>query len=353
MSLSDSEVVVLGYNAAGWFALEASERSKGKKVFGFGDPPIKPDNSYYDKHHTGKEISDSKKDFLKSVAANELVQNIDITLNTTEKNALIKIYNSISDLIYLDDYVSDVTEKETLKSVLANANISAHQFFWLIASSLEKPQHLDMATAEEITNMKGTINTTIEKVNEKCNHSQERYDEIRTNDYSGLQTTMWASKRIIADTFQENVRRHYAKEPLIPLMITIGTEKTSFSPDIKDMKDKNDGFVTPTEIRMIYKLMEELPNDELKEIMRETVSFFKEQSNGSFEKTESPWASLSWEDRPRGQRGETKEPYFKRESLPKWINDIITTKGVGPETLDSNHAEIADDKLETFQKLRP
>lgn len=160
-----------------------------------------------------------------------------------------------------------------------------------------------------------------------------------------------ASRRVIVDTLQENITRYYAGAPLIPLHFlinslppplhdedtltpigsgflpnfykTITKEKCEPSLFYKDLSNK--------EIRLIYKLMEEVPNETIKQIMRETV-FFQEFSgydtNGekTFVNLLNPWdcdeqSRAAWNNR---ERTDKKLSYSQRDTpLPAWLNAIM------------------------------
>lgn len=332
MVISDKEIVVLGFNAAGWSALEADEKSKKKVTFGFGNTPTKEEDSHYYQHVKDKQIKGSKTEFLKGVAASELLANFEKDLVLSDKRRLIHAYNFMDSALWIDSPLGSIKEGMSLREVLENSRVTPYEFIFTL-TTLSKSPDLLVNSGQEKQDVKRNIKTLddiITNVDKNFPHSKERFDEIKMNDYSGLQTTIWSSKRIIADTLQENVRRFHAREPLIPMVLSMESEKNNFQPDKDGMKLKSDAFITPTEIRMIYKLMVEAPDNNIRQIMKETTSFLRQKKDGSFEKINAPWESNSWKDRPRGERGGHKKEYSERaEGAPKWMQDIVNNKGLG------------------------
>lgn len=325
---SQNEVCVLGYNAAGWHKL--NDQQAGKTIFGFGCSPIEEkDSYYYIAHPNSKEIPDAKRVFMETHAAEELLTNFDEGLNLHQKNVLIRTYNFEA---HKGDF-AETNELEnaqmTLRQSLKNANIPIFGFFRALKDydkSSRDPKPLEFMT---------------KIVQKRHRYIADRVDEVVRNDFQDLQSTMWQSKRAVADVFQENIRRQAQGEDLIPIKIVISSDQiadaATFQPNVDDMREKRDNFVTPHELRMIYKLMHELPAvyQEQMEMMRASVQCLKRNSRGDFVDAAAPWAtsSATWTFRPRGQRGDSKPSYKDRGYMPSWLEGILEYKGVGPKTL--------------------
>ena len=332
ITFSDTEVCVLGVNAAGWTELHKQEKDARKIVYGFGHTPLDDGDSFYHLHHQGREMSEANKNFFKATTSGELLDRMDQSLSFEQKNELIKVYDAICNCIGIDNDIT-LGSNQSLKQALEKAKVDPYYFLFSIGSSIKKKQGLvDLGMQLETVNtIEGTMKKLLETTDSMFPCSSVRYKEIATSDFTSVQIVMWESKRIIADTFQENLRRYYAKKPLISIKMTISSDQRNFSIDLPYVKDKSDAFVSSSEIRMIYKLMNEVTEPVSKEIMSYTVSFLKQKTDGTFEAASAPLSAELWNSRPRGQREEKKPSYKQREGgMPQWIIEIVNNQGVGP-----------------------
>ena len=194
-------------------------------------------------------------------------------------------------------------------------------------------------------------NQSIYCINCKTDLSAEAHAQI----YQSQDYLIDASRRVIVDTLQENIRRYYQSKPLIPLEFILvslpsavmGNDPLSelgggFLPSFVRMTEKQSAAISPVdkdlsskEIRLIYKLMEEAPDDTIKKLMKEMV-FLKEYKDtkynvdGSREDVlvdiENPWDNSAltgaWQNR---RRTADRPTYSRREpdALPAWLKAIM------------------------------
>lgn len=306
--ISPTESVVLGYSAAGWTPFEISEQGKGKKVYGFGNPPIKPEDSiYHEAHQPTKLISPHKINAMDAHALTGIIEAIE-SLSLESKQHLIDAYNQSKGKIL----TNEIKTGQSMIDYLTAAGVKPGNFVLTIADRIDSPNSENLISAVKELNLNRPYTTT-------------RIDEYYKKNYQTCQETTWTSKQVIVDTLQENIRRYYNNEQLIPIKMLIRSKRDQgFSPQLHDIKNKSDVFITPSEIRAIYKLMNEIPNDAIKEIMGKTTFFFERTDDNRFVETDSPWKEDLWTDRPRGQRGLKSKTYAERspEEIPQWIKDL-------------------------------
>ena len=345
---SENEVTVLGFNAAGWGTLEKVEKKRlgvldpnvsnpeesGSKVYGFGATPVPDEESIYHRCHIGKEMSEQKKEIIERFALTVLVASIE-HLPLESKNNLINGYNLYNKKILGgsdDDAIPLIPISQsdrTLSEHLPDFSIALSYFIKGIGCLAPlKADTLQLTTQEEEKYL--YFQNTLDQLEVARPHSKARLQEYTSTNHESLQDTMWHSKRIIADTLQENIRRYQHDEPLIPIKMVISSTHTGaeFNPDPDNQRtiaEKKDAYISPTEVRFMYKMMEEMPDEEIKHIMKETVTFLERDGEESFREIPAPW-DASWENRPRGQRGEAREPYAIRGELPKWVKQLIDFK---------------------------
>ena len=357
ISVSKTEATVLGFNAAGWTALEQSHREKQVKVYGFGNTPVSDEQSTYMRNHEGKDISEQKLGAISKFATSSLIAGFE-RLSMEDKNVLISAFNIKWKEIYDQEPIPLLDNSKELSMHLSENTVDVSEFLLCLGSTLafsydkKTPEGKSLLTVG--ANKELTGNEAVEKAANILNdleemrpHTLERFKELVTGDHSGLQSTMWLSKRVIADTLQENIRRYHAGEPLIPIKMVISARSNAsphspkgFSVSQSGIKNKDDVNITPTELRFIYKLIKETPDEVIKHIMQNTVSFLERTGEKIFEKADAPWEKASWTDRPRGQRGLKLKSYAERaeDQLPVWIKQLIeSNKRLDDEAKQKGH----------------
>ncbi len=260
---SDTEMCVLGFNAAGWSQLTKQEQDAGKTIYGFGKTPVESTNSFYNRAHPkDRPMSQLKEKFLQKYAAMEIIDNFDTALNLEEKNKLISAYNKYSkEYSAVEGSLRELDGSEPLKVRLKRARCDCLVFLQCLVSG------------EVFDKDAKPLTESVTKLAPTHPWMEDRLAETVNMKFQSLQDTMWASKCVIADVFQENVRRQAKGEPLIPIKIVVSQERAvddkqaEFQPSVDNMRMKADCFITPTELRMIYKLSHELP-DKYKEQMQ-------------------------------------------------------------------------------------
>ncbi len=153
------------------------------------------------------------------------------------------------------------------------------------------------------------------------------------------------SKKGLVDLLQENVRRSKAGEPLIPVYLALrkrGADADShFEPDTGGTRAKSTEYTTDREIRMIYKLTEELPSEGLRDIARRTFFFVEQdatdEAHRSFAVMPRPWddaagptatgytpdGAAAWTGRTRSG-GRDAYPRRAEAEVPSWVRRLET-----------------------------
>jgi hypothetical protein len=188
-----------------------------------------------------------------------------------------------------------------------------------------------------------------------------------------------ASKALMVNTTQVNIRRYHLGAPLIPIEMVVESEAPAFQADFHGTMQKKFPRWSDAEIRMMYKLMVECPDPEINHIVRQTLSFKTMKSDGSFIDQPCPWdineqAMTDWHHRARGDVtmngpplptpneimqdrklladlmsrtlslvGQSKPPYQERKSLPAWLTQLITFNHTCKA--DADTPENSDDSL--------
>lgn len=351
--LSSEEVTVLGYNAAGWTDLGNAEKYKSRTIYGWNNNPLTDGNSYYHLEHKNTAITPAKRKDIEKYRDTALISAID-SLSIEDKKELLVLVNIFAKKtgILLDNNLP--THLDTQSTIIEALNdesgnpISVSKFLRCVGYLLPN-FHEQINWDEQEKDLSEKIKTKsaalLNKLDEKRPYNRERLTEFMTGNSQSLQDTILQSKRVVVDTFQENFRRYFANEddasetpPLIPIKVTIqanvGTP-SAFKNDSENIRLKQDAYITPAELRTIYKLSHEIPDEVVQHIMKSTVIFLEKDTH-TFRITDSPWVDGLWETRPRGQRNQQLPAYAKRdiELWPTWLIKILNNQGKGPEQLE-------------------
>lgn len=154
------------------------------------------------------------------------------------------------------------------------------------------------------------------------------------------------SKKAIVDFVQENIKKYYIMKNQKLTRIIFGLEleitgnsllDTNFTPRLQAVINKKKDSYTAAEIRMAYKLMKEIPDEDIQYIANQSIRFVKviktitnEYRRGgttfNVKFIAPPWLNqeAEWANRTRK---EGRDAYEKRkENLPDWITRLISYK---------------------------
>lgn len=154
------------------------------------------------------------------------------------------------------------------------------------------------------------------------------------------------SKKAVVDFVQENIKKYYEQKGEKLTRILFGMEleiigdsllERNFTPTLDAVIRKWKDSYTAAEIRMVYKLMKEIPDEDIQYIANQSIRFVKvvkvitnEYSrHGTSIKVEfldPPWLGkeAEWANRTRK---EGRSSYEKRkENVPEWVSRLIKYK---------------------------
>ncbi|HAT6977730.1 TPA: hypothetical protein JAN54_05530 [Legionella pneumophila] len=343
-TLSQSEATILGITESGWFELIKDAGVRYTKVYGWSSNPLRRNvPSAYQLYENSKELKSLL--LLKS------------QFNLNHKNQIEFLINQITpflpkfpgklncilwcsycemcgenfDIKAIKKYFSE--KSNNLITMCQLKNIPLENVITALVMKNSSPdlsfdKSLHSIGSEDLlyllNQLHNQIKSGIKQVNTKTNKKDHNLS---------------ASKRIIIDTLQENIMRFYEGRELIPIEMVImkhSKNEKGFYPDFSSVINKGDKYYSSAELRMIYKLMEEIPDDDIKKIMRNTF-FLKEMTTKKSDKNlfktlENPWDSheligggIFWKKR---QRKDNKVSYDARpkEFQPNWVHDLIAIK---------------------------
>lgn len=153
--------------------------------------------------------------------------------------------------------------------------------------------------------------------------------------FSNAATVVMYSKCMIATTLQANIERSLKGEPLIPIemvfMMNDERNNKKFKGNFQRAKDKSGGLsYSNHELRLIYRLIHEIPDEDIKKIMQETFFLKKlvidKYGNKSFIPIQNPW-DINDEERLKWKmRTKSKNKAPGEETVPLWIKMLIEFK---------------------------
>lgn len=162
------------------------------------------------------------------------------------------------------------------------------------------------------------------------------------------------SKGLIATTLQANIERAAKGEPLIPIemifMMEDQRDSKEFTGDFQKAKDKLGFYFTNQELRLIYRLMHEIPDEHIKNIMKETFFLKKlligKDGTETFIPIPNPWdvsdeARLEWEARPKNKSPE--------KVIPPWMTELIEFSQNPSEYATRARNKVNLPKIESIQ----
>lgn len=160
------------------------------------------------------------------------------------------------------------------------------------------------------------------------------------------------SKKSVVDFVQENIRKYYAGkgEQLSPIIFGLEHKiegdhpyEKSFNPELQKVFDKGRNSYTAAELRMVYKLTNEIPDEDVRHIATQSFRFVKvvqtitdAYKRGGItyhvESMPQPWCGEAETDWLSRARKENRSCYEKREgNLPDWVDRLITYKNAMKE----------------------
>lgn len=144
------------------------------------------------------------------------------------------------------------------------------------------------------------------------------------------------SRKCVVDFFQENLIRFYQGKKLLQIQFALAYEEdevAEFYPDIGKVITKTrigtDG--ANAEIRMMYKLMHEIPDEDIKFLANNTIEFVKMKIRGKIrvlEPLKRPWeiSPELWTNRTRKNQHRYESGVLRPDAYPQWIQALIKYK---------------------------
>jgi hypothetical protein len=361
--LSKTEVTVLGVSAAGWIDLIKDAGNRYQTVHSWNRSPLRDDIYSAYKHHTNfKRISNILQ--LKGKIDNTIKQRLSYLSN--EIMALLsKLPNEINHVLWKRycEFNGEVVDDGFLHEYFHSKK---HNLVTLCRDS--KLEFEDFITTLIVTIFKSNTqlgNTLPIEIHESYHLFHEFHqqlilgiDKLRAED-NKTDHNLLCSKKIIIDTLQENVMRFNEGKALIPIEMVIvknDSHGRDFYPDLNSIILKKDKYYSSAELRMVYKLMEEIPDKKIRSIMRHSFflkEIYSEDSEGyKFRTIINPWDShelvgggLFWRKRPRKENQASYAARTKK-SIPVWVkmlmninNDYQTKKSVANKCSQSTHID--------------
>lgn len=314
LPISEKEVSILGFDAAGWQSLTDFYMNKEhiEKVYEFGKSPLSStEESIYLKHH-GQEKVESRTEEKKEAIRLKLSTDIKAGLDRLDDTVKDMILQELHDMFGGEEVMTceELTKKkltlaEHLNNILGNHLIP---FLSYALKNIEDTREKDDNQFSDFNLLKGWVNQA-------------------NNDLSGLQKTLYGSKAILADTLQENIRRFHKGENMIPIHMVILKRQSNdgevFMPNLESSGQKLDIGITSAELRFAQKMCQEIPDEEIRLIMT-TTFHLKEMvvdSKGrtSFLDIENPWDAIP---EVGGNWSRDKSPDKPFAEKP-WVKDLI------------------------------
>ncbi|KTC83836.1 hypothetical protein [Legionella brunensis] len=335
-TLSKSEATILGITDAGWFDLIKDAGTRYKKTYGWGSNPLREDvSSVYQLYLDSKKVDSilllkSQLDIETTKKLNFIMQNI-ISLTeglSSELNCILwgmycETKGEVIDATSINEYFAK--EGRTLVSMCESRGINFENFITelVVRSSSTEFKTVDLLSQ----NQHDKLVLFLKKFNDRLMYGIEKSNGFVPKRDHNLD----ASKRVIVNTIQENIIRFYEEKELIPIEMVVmkhDEKAESFYPDFSSVINKMKKNYSSSELRVVYKLMEEIPDKEIRQIIR--ASFFLKEMTANqsdkitFKTLDNPWDSHDlvgggtfWQKRERKRTD---------QSLPQWVRELIKTK---------------------------
>ncbi len=337
--LSTSEVTLLGISEAGWFALMNDARNRYGTTYGWSADPLRQDVvSVYQLYLHSKKINSILSIKLQAEAnsANirSIMQEFPGELNENLWHLYCAIKNEKCQDVAVNAYFQ--TPGNDLITFCESIGRNFDDFLteMLIFGANNGDEVLDLLLTEQQNNVLALFN-------EFKDHLIQGLEQAK-GDFPKTDHNLDYSKRLIVNTLQENIIRYYEGKELIPIEMIVmkhDEKEGGFYPDFSFVMNKTPKNYSSSELRMIYKVMEEIPDKGIRKIMR--LSFFLKEmtvqdGQNTFKTLENPWDSHAsvgggsfWQTRTR-KHGEAYRERLK-PSLPLWVKGLIQTKEMAEE----------------------
>lgn len=342
--INNNKVTVLGFANAGWNNLINYCTKKGKEVYTSSKTPLEPHQehllSIYTRYHT-KDILDSKPSKRKEpesvsqaiTVVYELllsIQHPETRKNLIEK--ICKIYLSMDDAKRILDEIenSGTPNEKAIEELLKLTEYSDLEIYTQnkITTDIDLTgYYLTRSISSYIDEIFSTESDELKSnLKEWCNHANLEPEDNQA------QMALAQSKAVVVDTVQMNLILLSQGEPLIPIYIASSSE--NFTPNWEKATNKEGNYYTLAEIRMIYKLMEELGDPLITKILKETTIFLHKNGD-DFTKTYFPW-DLQPEQWKNRKRTRNKPAYYNRneDDLQPWLKELLELSRETANSLD-------------------
>ena len=342
--IDHTRATVLGFSKAGWNELQKDLKKKHIESYTTTENIIAPDKSIYWKHHPKnileKKASSKKKEPESVRAALETLGSIFMKIEEQQtRENLVRYFwvdvmkNDLKDLAaHLLDINKSSNPNEALLSLLVDITTDGSTIpesatgsdgevdltGYRVASCLRMmdPNLLSHHLHKEDKKLVGDLKTW-------CDHSNLEATPYET------QHGLAQSKGAVVDTLQANIALFKQGLPLIPIMIVVSSEHIvgvaqKFFPNWELATSKKRIIYTNAEVRMVYKLTEEIGDPFISALLNETVFFMHQEADG-FKQIPAPWqeqnAACRWEKRTRSHN----QPAYKNRepsAVPEWVKEL-------------------------------
>lgn len=283
VELSKSRATILGISGAGWFDLLEDARRRYKKIYGWGNSPLRlNEQSVYQMSLDTRDVESilltvSKFDSRVSKVLLDIAERLKLISEGFSQQLNTEMWIEFCNLTgrevnsqSIQDYFSDIGHNLVTQCMTHDISFK------------------DMITILVMKDTNSAIESSLSQANqfEALSCIEEFYKKLtlgvppmlsekKTKDHNLI-----ASKKVVVDTLQENIMLFYEGKKLIPIEMVVikhDEESGSFYPDFSAVIEKKGKSYSGVELRMVYKLMEEIPDEEIQSIMR-SCFFLKEMT---------------------------------------------------------------------------
>ena len=346
---SSTEVTLLGFHSAGWTEyMQHCAEELHRKIYSTTYPIFDAHTSLYSRAHDETVLE--AKSVYKSKSPKSVVSAMKHLHSKLLKIEEPRTREAILD--YLLSSVLGLSEEEKI-TIITQIENTANPNQTMLQYLIEETKIWD--PSDEETDLTGYAFARALAMNHALRHLFFGEDEKLSKEvieWSGyvnldskpieLQSALAASKRMVVDTLQENLYRLQRGEPLLSIHVVTSAEDSDknplFTPDWNLAINKIGFVLTNAEIRMIYKLMHEIPDPLIHQVMMQTVVFIK-NCDGDFKTTAAPWENneANWATRTRSKE---KPPHREREHhvIQPWVRELISLSQETSQLLSNRHS---------------
>jgi hypothetical protein len=324
--IDNTQATLLGFSEARWEDYRKELTERRVEVYTTTTRLLKKEDSIYWKSHGDDEIekkSKNKKKDPQSVAS-AMDHVILLILDFKEPETRKAIVTYLGGILKIDEQELETKIGDIERSKEPNKEMMSYLLF---ETSVEDGNSL--AGYHLLRALRGKLRTLLKGEDKGSTRELDEwigYVDLQTKS-KDHQQILAASKSMLVDTLQQNLKLLQEDKPLIPIHFVIASDvknnsSTFFTPDWKRIINKEGFFLTNAEVRMAYKLMHEIGDQLITELMTKTVFFYQNTALG-FKQVASPWHENP-EDWSRRTRSQTRLAYKERDSngLPQWIKEL-------------------------------